>query len=208
MFDATEEAFDKVATTIRLGLESARIASIGARRDHGLGTRSFDLLDERVAVVALVSDDGLRREIGNQFRGAVDVGDLAGAQYDPQRIAPRVDRDMQFRAQSSPRPPKCLRSRFFWAPAECWCARTMVESMSSPVLVIRNTRAPTTATPSKSPGIGGAPFSCFKFRTMRSGADQQQADIESLNEASGPLFKIRRDPRQTRVGRVLRRSVR
>jgi exopolysaccharide biosynthesis polyprenyl glycosylphosphotransferase len=55
------------------------------------------------------------------------------------------------------------------------------------------------------PGIGGEPFACFKFRTMRSGSDQQQADLESLNEASGPLFKIRRDPRLTRVGRVLRR---
>jgi exopolysaccharide biosynthesis polyprenyl glycosylphosphotransferase len=58
---------------------------------------------------------------------------------------------------------------------------------------------------SQRPGIGGAPFSCFKFRTMRSGADQQQADIESLNEASGPLFKIRDDPRMTSVGRFLRR---
>ena len=58
---------------------------------------------------------------------------------------------------------------------------------------------------SKRPGIGGEPFSCFKFRTMRSGADQQQADIESLNEASGPLFKIRDDPRMTSVGRFLRR---
>ena len=58
---------------------------------------------------------------------------------------------------------------------------------------------------SRRPGIGGEPFSCFKFRTMRSGADQQQADIESLNEASGPLFKIRDDPRMTSVGRFLRR---
>ncbi len=55
------------------------------------------------------------------------------------------------------------------------------------------------------PGIGGEPFACFKFRTMRSGADQLQADLESLNEADGPLFKIRRDPRLTRVGRLLRR---
>ena len=55
------------------------------------------------------------------------------------------------------------------------------------------------------PGIGGEPFACFKFRTMRSGADQMQADLESLNEASGALFKIRRDPRKTRVGRFLRR---
>jgi exopolysaccharide biosynthesis polyprenyl glycosylphosphotransferase len=55
------------------------------------------------------------------------------------------------------------------------------------------------------PGIGGEPFACFKFRTMRSDADQVQADLESLNEASGALFKIRRDPRLTRVGRLLRR---
>jgi exopolysaccharide biosynthesis polyprenyl glycosylphosphotransferase len=55
------------------------------------------------------------------------------------------------------------------------------------------------------PGIGGEPFACFKFRTMYSDADERQGDLESLNEASGPLFKIRRDPRQTRVGRVLRR---
>jgi exopolysaccharide biosynthesis polyprenyl glycosylphosphotransferase len=55
------------------------------------------------------------------------------------------------------------------------------------------------------PGIGGEPFACIKFRTMRSDADQLQADLESLNEASGALFKIRRDPRMTRVGRMLRR---
>jgi exopolysaccharide biosynthesis polyprenyl glycosylphosphotransferase len=55
------------------------------------------------------------------------------------------------------------------------------------------------------PGMGGEPFSCFKFRTMRSDADQVQADLESLNEASGALFKIRHDPRMTRVGRLLRR---
>jgi exopolysaccharide biosynthesis polyprenyl glycosylphosphotransferase len=55
------------------------------------------------------------------------------------------------------------------------------------------------------PGIGGEPFACFKFRTMRSDADQEQADLESLNEASGPLFKIREDPRMTRVGGWLRR---
>jgi exopolysaccharide biosynthesis polyprenyl glycosylphosphotransferase len=55
------------------------------------------------------------------------------------------------------------------------------------------------------PGIGGAPFACLKFRTMRSDADQRQADLESLNEATGALFKIKEDPRLTRVGRLLRR---
>jgi exopolysaccharide biosynthesis polyprenyl glycosylphosphotransferase len=55
------------------------------------------------------------------------------------------------------------------------------------------------------PGIAGKPFYCFKFRTMRQHAEQIQADLESLNEKSGAIFKIRRDPRLTGVGRFLRR---
>jgi exopolysaccharide biosynthesis polyprenyl glycosylphosphotransferase len=55
------------------------------------------------------------------------------------------------------------------------------------------------------PGIGQVPFACLKFRTMHTDAEQQQADLEALNEASGPLFKIRDDPRMTGVGRLLRR---
>ncbi len=55
------------------------------------------------------------------------------------------------------------------------------------------------------PGMAGKPFYCFKFRTMRDHADQIQDDLESLNEQSGALFKIRLDPRLTPVGRYLRR---
>ncbi|HXD54108.1 MAG TPA: sugar transferase [Solirubrobacteraceae bacterium] len=54
-------------------------------------------------------------------------------------------------------------------------------------------------------GIGQKPFPCLKFRTMHSNAEEQQADLEELNEASGALFKIREDPRLTPVGRFLRR---
>jgi exopolysaccharide biosynthesis polyprenyl glycosylphosphotransferase len=55
------------------------------------------------------------------------------------------------------------------------------------------------------PGIGGAPFACFKFRTMYRDAHANQPALEDLNEASGALFKIRHDPRVTPVGRFLRR---
>jgi len=55
------------------------------------------------------------------------------------------------------------------------------------------------------PGIGGTTFACLKFRTMYRDADERQAELESVNEASGALFKIRDDPRMTPVGRVLRR---
>ena len=55
------------------------------------------------------------------------------------------------------------------------------------------------------PGMGGVVFSCLKFRTMVDDADQRQADLEERNEATGALFKMRDDPRLTRVGRMLRR---
>ncbi|HEV7175815.1 MAG TPA: sugar transferase [Solirubrobacteraceae bacterium] len=55
------------------------------------------------------------------------------------------------------------------------------------------------------PGMAGKPFHCFKFRTMREHADQVQDDLESLNEKSGALFKIRQDPRLTSIGGFLRR---
>ena len=55
------------------------------------------------------------------------------------------------------------------------------------------------------PGIGGVPFGCLKFRTMHEGADALQEHLEEHNEMGGALFKIRDDPRVTRVGGLLRR---
>jgi lipopolysaccharide/colanic/teichoic acid biosynthesis glycosyltransferase len=53
-------------------------------------------------------------------------------------------------------------------------------------------------------GLGEEGFKMLKFRTMVDGAEHDQAALEDANEASGALFKIRDDPRVTRVGRVLR----
>ena len=55
-------------------------------------------------------------------------------------------------------------------------------------------------------GKGGKEFQCCKFRSMRQGAEEEQERLRSLNEATGPLFKIKDDPRMTRVGRFLRRT--
>ena len=54
-------------------------------------------------------------------------------------------------------------------------------------------------------GVGEREFGMLKFRTMVTEAAAQQSTLEAANEASGALFKIRDDPRVTRVGRVLRR---
>ena len=52
----------------------------------------------------------------------------------------------------------------------------------------------------------GAEFTLLKFRTMVDGADAMLDKVFVLNEASGPLFKARKDPRLTGVGRILRKS--
>jgi len=54
-------------------------------------------------------------------------------------------------------------------------------------------------------GRGGQPFVMRKFRTMTVGAEDHRATVQHLNELDGPLFKIRRDPRVTSLGRWLRR---
>jgi exopolysaccharide biosynthesis polyprenyl glycosylphosphotransferase len=54
-------------------------------------------------------------------------------------------------------------------------------------------------------GVGQREFGMLKFRTMVEGAAEQQQVLEEQNEAGGALFKIRDDPRVTRVGRLLRR---
>ena len=54
-------------------------------------------------------------------------------------------------------------------------------------------------------GRRARPFTIYKFRSMRADAEALQEDLAALNEAQGPLFKIRRDPRVTRVGRVIRK---
>ena len=54
-------------------------------------------------------------------------------------------------------------------------------------------------------GLNECEFPMFKFRTMYTDADHRQEELEAANEADGPLFKLRRDPRVTSVGAFLRR---
>lgn len=55
-------------------------------------------------------------------------------------------------------------------------------------------------------GLGRRPFRMYKFRSMYADAEKLQASLESRNEANGPVFKIRNDPRITPLGRLLRKS--
>ena len=52
-------------------------------------------------------------------------------------------------------------------------------------------------------GMDGQIFQCWKFRTMVPNADQQQRKLARLNQMDGPQFKVKKDPRRTRMGRFL-----
>ena len=55
-------------------------------------------------------------------------------------------------------------------------------------------------------GLNKRRFRMYKFRTMVNGAEKKQFELESSNEADGPVFKIRDDPRITRFGKWLRKT--
>ena len=55
-------------------------------------------------------------------------------------------------------------------------------------------------------GLRGRQFSLYKFRTMILNAEKLKKDLEAENEMDGPVFKIKDDPRVTKIGRFLRRT--
>jgi exopolysaccharide biosynthesis polyprenyl glycosylphosphotransferase len=55
-------------------------------------------------------------------------------------------------------------------------------------------------------GLNKRRFRMYKFRTMVGDAEKKQSELESLNEADGPVFKIKNDPRVTRLGKYLRKA--
>lgn len=55
-------------------------------------------------------------------------------------------------------------------------------------------------------GLNKRPFKMYKFRTMVTDAEALQSNLEAQNEAGGPVFKIKNDPRVTKIGKFLRKT--
>ncbi|MFC7023547.1 sugar transferase [Promicromonospora thailandica] len=91
-----------------------------------------------------------------------------------------------------------------------WSLAALLTVLVSPVLVAVGAAVALTSRGglfylSERVGRGGKIFRMIKFRTMRTGADREVAALTTANDAEGPLFKMRSDPRVTRVGGFLRR---
>ena len=107
----------------------ARLLAVGLGRNDGSDPALLETLDECVGVITLVGDDGLGLDRLEQRLGLRDVGRLPRRQRERDRIAEIVDNSVDFRRQAATRATDGLvLAVFFWAPALCWCARTMVAS--------------------------------------------------------------------------------
>jgi len=76
--------------------------------------------------------------------------------------------------------------------------------LTAALLVVLSSRGPVFFAQERA-GSRGRRFRVLKFRTMVCDAEARRCELEAHNEVNGPVFKIRRDPRITRVGRVLRK---
>jgi exopolysaccharide biosynthesis polyprenyl glycosylphosphotransferase len=106
--------------------------------------------------------------------------------------------------------PQYLGAKRFQKRAFDVCFAWAALIVTSPILLITAVAVKTTSRgpvfySSERIGIDGKPFAMMKFRTMIKDADKQIVNLLCANESDGLLFKIRDDPRITRVGRMLRR---
>jgi exopolysaccharide biosynthesis polyprenyl glycosylphosphotransferase len=106
--------------------------------------------------------------------------------------------------------PQYLGAKRFQKRAFDVCFAWAALIVTSPILLVTAVAVKTTSRgpvfySSERIGIDGKPFAMMKFRTMIKDADKQIVNLLCANESDGLLFKIRDDPRITRVGRMLRR---
>ena len=216
--DHIEEVAHALIDEVHAPVEMVGFISLTPRPDNGL--RSLGQFEDLPAVLdahrvqeVIIADPDFPQE------KAVDLVDECHRRGVTVRIAPSTMEILVHRAEFVPgasvplfelRPP--VFDGFDYAVKRSFdfvVSLLLVVLLSPLLLLIAIAVAVSSRGPmlyrSMRPGIGGEPFACLKFRTMRSDADQMQADLESINEASGALFKIRHDPRLTSVGRFLRR---
>ncbi len=212
------EAVAHALTDSGQALELAGYISLNPRPDNGL--RSLGPIEELPAVLERTDvDEVIIADPDFPQDRAVDLVDQCHRRGVTVRVAPSTMEILTHQAELVPgqsvplfelRPPVfegidfAVKRTFDVVGATLLLVALSPLLFASAVLVKLTSRGPLLYR-SRRNGIGGVPFDCFKFRTMRTDADQMQAELEELNEADGPLFKIRDDPRLTPVGGMLRR---
>jgi exopolysaccharide biosynthesis polyprenyl glycosylphosphotransferase len=213
-----DEVAKALATRSRTRVEVTGYISLAPRPANGL--RSLGQLDdlprvlvrERIQEVIIADPDFPQDK-------AVELVDLCHRQGVTVQVAPSTMEILIERAEFVPggtvplftlRPPVFAGIDFALKRTFDLVISVVLLTLLSPLLLaiaiaVKLTSSGPVIYRSVRPGMAGRPFDCFKFRTMYEHSEQTQARLESLNEQTGALFKIRRDPRLTSVGRLLRR---
>ena len=130
LLELVEEALDEIALSIQGEVGLARLFSVGLGRNDGRDVAFYKRLDQRVAVIAFVSQECLGIDLIEQRFGLTDIGRLARRERQRNWVTERIDNGVDLGRQAATGSSDGLvRAVFFWAPALCWWARTLVESI-------------------------------------------------------------------------------
>jgi exopolysaccharide biosynthesis polyprenyl glycosylphosphotransferase len=203
----------------RSGIEYEFVGTVGVPGASRALPRLGDV-DELPAILSRVRVDELvLADVDLDERALLDLVELAHRRGVKVRVAPRATQLITHRAEYVPgqgtplfelRPPAFV--GIDWAVKRVFdltvSAAVVVVGLPLWLLVAAaiklDSRGPVLYRDRRI-GLNEHEFGMLKFRTMREGADRLQDELEGRNEADGPLFKIRSDPRVTRVGAFLRR---
>src|SRR5258708_13033264 len=129
MFDLVEESLDQIAIPVDILVVGDDLRSGAGRRDHCLGADLRNAGAKAVGIITLVGEQLVERQPPDQRLGLEDVVHVARGQDETNGIAEPIDAHADLRARAAARTPDLLIFAPPFAPAACWCARTMVASM-------------------------------------------------------------------------------
>src|SRR5438874_3890775 len=132
VLDSVHETLDQVPFFVQVLVVVSRLLAVALGRNDRLCSVRFNGLDEGVAVIALVGQDGLGLVALQKRLRLGDIRLLPGSQLEFHRQTEAVDSRMKLRGKTATRAAQCLVFRLyagtpFFAPAACWWARMTVQ---------------------------------------------------------------------------------
>ena len=131
LFELTDEILDQMACLVHLSIKIARRLATALGWDHrGFARRQQGFDHSRIGVERFIGQQGIGPHLRQEHIGALKVMRLTAGQEEGKWIAQRIDHEMDLCAQPAfAAPDRLVFTLFFWAPALCWWARTIVLSI-------------------------------------------------------------------------------
>jgi hypothetical protein len=131
LLELADEILDEMARLIHLSVEISRRLAIALRWDHWRLARRHEGFDHAlIGIEGFIGQQGISFHLRQERVGTFEIMRLTAGQEERKRITQCVDHEMDFCAQPAfAAPDRLVLAIFFWAPALCWWARTIVLSI-------------------------------------------------------------------------------